>query len=530
MAHFGNFDLKFAGVSLACDTEKKKEALLKFITGESYDYTIAINPSDKVQQVEDMLYNTTYFHECRHVHDYLLCPVLNYNYRLRLLAIFHAVQAANIWKDKHSYTYLPIPFKDWITLVPPKQQQLLSLKGIDKSMVPMYSATGLIIEDSDIVKEIRSKDVSQSKDIFGELLVLGASYYETFKRITQPIYDKYGSEYSVKMIVESMAYVHQATAMTLKYGGTGKEACQFLVQKSFEAFQEGKKTFDKGESPKFVSLTNYTSMFTFLYRYVFAAKIDMKHLYPFISHVLYWSLNGNLLDENAICSPIDRLHIYTERDLGNLLSLEYVFEHPLEAFAIWDKAIGSSPIDYTQWYEENCKLYGRLSAMFKNWGHLAMAEYTEMLGQSALLMSHVFLSNPSNYLVPENYLNNIYDFVNVPIRFDLESPIHLTKAEYLRTGVEHNGTLLQSNEIMDISTVYFDMPRFSLYSSRQFIPPSEDSAWLRHQISIRAEDDINFAEALFNSIAISHPERLIKKRFEGIKTWFFYNTLSLTKN
>ena len=77
---------------------------------------------------------------------------------------------------------------------------------------------------------------------------------------------------------------------------------------------------------------------------------------------------------------------------------------------------------------------------------------------------------------------------------------------------------------MDISTVYLNIPRFSLYSSRQFIQPSDNLSWLRYQTSILAEEDINLAEAIFNSLFIKKPEKLIKKKIEGIKPWFFYNT------
>ena len=528
MAKLGNFDLKFAGATIICDNEKRIEALRKYVKGESGDYAIDdVGFSESINQVEEFLYNTTYFHECRHVHDHLLCPILNYNYRLRLFSIFYAVHAANAWNKIHNYTYLPLPFKDWITLNAKKQKQLLTLKGINEESVPMYSVVEQYIQDSDVIKEMLSKDISQSDDVFGDFLVLGAAHYETYSRTTRPSYDKYGVEYSVLTILESMAFVHQATAMALKYGYKGQEACQFLVQHSFDEFMEGKRAFDEGENTEFSKIINYTSVFTFLYRYFYSLQIDNKYLYPFVSHVLYWSFNGNLLDAKAICSPIERLRIYTEKDFGKLLPMDFIFEHPLESFATWDKAMGSSPIDYTHYYDENLKQYIQLSVGFSQLGFKEMAEYTKMIGLSTYEMSQAFLSNPSNYLDPEKYLNNIYSFVNVPVRFKLGAPLHLNKesTDYLRTGIEYEGRSVD-NEFVDISTIYIDLPRFSLHSTRQFIQPPADSALLRHNVSIQAENDINFAEALFSSdqTAIRNREMLVKNKFEGIKTWNFKNT------
>ena len=80
MAKTGNFNLDFPGANIICDSFQKRESILNFVNGKSNDIDVTLFSSNIEQDIQNGVYNTTYIHEGKHLHDHLVCPQLLHNY------------------------------------------------------------------------------------------------------------------------------------------------------------------------------------------------------------------------------------------------------------------------------------------------------------------------------------------------------------------------------------------------------------------------------------------------------------------
>ena len=106
----GLFDLRSLGVSIFCDSEENVKSVIDFKNGSSEIFF----PLSFDNNSSTIRRNTTYWHESRHFHDHLLCPYLNYLYRMRLIGVLHASQFVDEWRKQCDLNALPIPLTKWI--------------------------------------------------------------------------------------------------------------------------------------------------------------------------------------------------------------------------------------------------------------------------------------------------------------------------------------------------------------------------------------------------------------------------------
>lgn len=106
----GLFDLRSLGINIYCDTEEKISSVLAYKDGTSNFFF----PISTIYDSLELRGNTTYWHECRHFHDHLLSPYLNYLYRMRLLGVLHATQFVNGWNNQNYFNTIPVPLTKWI--------------------------------------------------------------------------------------------------------------------------------------------------------------------------------------------------------------------------------------------------------------------------------------------------------------------------------------------------------------------------------------------------------------------------------
>lgn len=140
MSKTGEFDLNFPVATIICDTQEKNLAILNYLNGRSPNFNLDLS-TDKFQNtLEQAVFNTTYIHEGRHLHDYLTAPLLTTHWLQRIFSLSFSVIAIDSWKHSSKrYKYLPLPFNRWLGLIPEKKSDLLRYKGISENDVPFYN-------------------------------------------------------------------------------------------------------------------------------------------------------------------------------------------------------------------------------------------------------------------------------------------------------------------------------------------------------------------------------------------------------
>ena len=152
MSKTGEFDLNFPGATIICDTQEKKLAILNYLNGRSPNFDLDLS-TDKFQNtLEQVVFNTTYIHEGRHLHDYLTAPLLTTHWLQRIFSLSFSVIAIDSWKHSSKrYKYLPLPFNRWLGLTPERKSELLRHKGISENDVPFYNC---LLYTSDAADEL----------------------------------------------------------------------------------------------------------------------------------------------------------------------------------------------------------------------------------------------------------------------------------------------------------------------------------------------------------------------------------------
>lgn len=531
MAKTGNFDLNFPGAHIICDTQDKRNALVSFLTGKTNSIDLPLCKNQE-SDLERAIFNTTYIHEGKHLHDHLLCPQLVHNYILKLTALFYSTLAINEWNNgNRPYKYIPVPFTKWIELPNEKKKELLEDDDILSTDVPMFTL-------NDAAKVLSGE--MECDNAFTKSILLAALHYSEYRyNINQRSYDGYNIELSIRAFTESSAYVQQVTEIALKYGSYGESLQQIILNDSFKHFQKlGKQQRDAGipvePARDYIGYTIYTSAFTMIWRYAIQSKINLEYIYPFISHVLFWALSGNVLegnkDANYPRNRIERLfnldYMGIDLELNKDTNMLELFNTPLETFKKWDYYIAaayagknmfslsqdasfslnaySTPIDLSSFYD---KLLGNLAQMIQYIGSLGFSEtanYMYNIANSCFYMKKQFMDNPSGYLTPYNYSNNTRDFVNVPfvIDFDGVKPICESECVKVRDGIG-----FVSNRI------YGDSLNDSAFSAMM---PKLD--W---HIYVDASKYIDFSDALLGEFKKDVPGDLIRDFFPGIAPWFY---------
>lgn len=530
MSKTGNFDLNFPGARIYCNTPEKRGSILSFLNGEKKKVEIPLLHSDMEDDLQRAIFNTTYNHEGKHLHDHLICPQLLHNIVLKLSSVYYASLAIYEWNNgNRPYKYIPTPFTNWIELPQEKKEELLEDDDISPSDVPMYS-----LQDAHkvLVGEM------ECDDNFTKSILLAALHYNKYRyNLRQYAYDGYNTELSIKAFTESSAFVQQSTEIALKYGEYGNELAGMIRQKSFQYFQElGKKQREKNIQimpEDYIGYSIYTSAFTMIWRFLYQSKVKDEYWYQFISYVLFWALSGNVLEgskeSNFPRNRLERLfnldYMGIDLELNKDSNIKELFNNPLETFKKWDYFIitayagqtilsisqgkafkldsNSTPIDFNRFFE---RLLGNIANMIQYAGSIGLvkvANYLYNVANSSFYMKNLFLKDPNCFLQPVSYSNNICNFVNIPfcIEFDNVAPIREEEINEKsnKFGFQHNSVFGESLN--------------KLYSNKQ-IP------LLDWKLYVEAKDYIDFSECLFGVPTLDRPSEIIKQYLPNINPWF----------
>lgn len=530
MGKTGNFNLNFPGAQIVCDSEEKRTAVLDFLNGKSDFIEIAMAHDNSEEDILRAVFNTTYLHEGKHLHDHLICPMLLHNYTLKLTALFYASLALQEWQNGNQpYKYVPLPFTTWIELAEEKKLELIRNKGISTSDVPLFS-----LQDAAHLMDGHF----ECDNIFTKALLLAALHYSEYEcNVYQNSPDGYNTELSVRTFTESMAYVQQVTEMALRYGAYGESLHQKILDDSFKHFMKlGSLKRDLNtdiSSHDYIGYSVYTAAFTMIWRYVKQTNINPNYTYPFIAYVLFWALSGNvLLDKKQAVFPRNRLERlfnldYMGIDLAlnidtNLLEL---FQRPLQTFQKWDEYIGSAyagtninilsagntfgigmssnPVDFNQLYNKFMHSYMGMVQHLASIGLSKPANYIYNIANAAFYMTNLFKDNPSTFLYPEAYSNHLTEFVNVPFRIEFQSVAPITREECssVRKGVAFKDKYIYGNSFKEIDNANIPTLDWSLY--------------------VDAVDYIDFTDALFGKATMNLRGSKVKNNLPGIKPWLF---------
>lgn len=530
MAKSGNFNLDFPGANIICDTSQKREAILDFVKGKSNNIDVSLSASDMDRDILNAIYNTTYIHEGRHLHDHLVCPQLLHNYTLKLTALFYSVLGIDAWKHTNSkYKYIPLPFTTWIELPKEKQLKLIAEKGISIEDVPIYSlndATHLLAGDL------------ECEDNFAKALLLGALHYSKYRyNAYQNSPDGYSTELSIRTFTESIAYVQQVTELAIRYKNYGELLNQRILQASFNNFIEvGRKKRDQDAlitSKDYIGYSIYTSAFTMAWRYACQNNISSTYIYPFISYVLFWALSGNVIEGNKESNyPRNRIECLFNLDImGVDLNLRdegvirELFNDPLKTFYKWDLLIentfgntnikiqsqdslftlngNATPINYEEFYGKLLSSFIPMVRHLVTNGYDAPANYIYNVAGASYYMTSLFQKNSCLYLYPEAYSRHLSKFINVPFRIDFVNvePISLEECGRLREGVTIVDNSIWGNSLTEL--------------------PNNDHPMLNWEYYFKSKQYIDFSNALLGDSDVNMPSRIVKENLPGIKTWFF---------
>lgn len=530
MLKTGEFDLNFLGATIICDTLEKKNAILEYLNGGKSDFDIDITSGNLKETIAKVIFNTTYIHEARHLHDYLTSPLLVSILLQRVMMLTFSAFMIEAWKhDGKRYQYLPLPLNKWISLPSDVKTELLRMKGISEDSVPMYN----IASES----EFSSFDMD-SVPLFDQYLILCSSSSRKFdEEGLKSCLDSYNTDYSIRSFVESIAYIIQATEMDMKFGDKGIQVFEYIRNESFNNFMslgERKRSGSEISKSDYLGYTNYTSMFTYVYRFASRNHINPHVLYPFIAYTLFWGLCGNP-STNTVkgISPRNRLESFFHLDelgydmnLGNEDILNSLFRFPLQTFNDWDNTVHkayaeypieirivqngeffplstiSKAVDFKQFYIDVIHTGKQMSLDLKRFGCDSLSNYIYNIFKAVTFMANVLLNSATTYLYPENYIKNMYGFVNVPIRFKFANGLSISPDE-----IRNCPDIIIQNGV-----IYKD---FMANCTK-----SEDNHILRSKDYLEAKKFIDFFDVLNGSCIVDKPGSLIKEMLPGIKPWF----------
>ena len=406
---YGNFDILFTGASINCDEAFKVDSLQKYICGDSQTYQADLSDAESEAELRKRLwFNTTYIHESRHVHDYFLCPILNYGYRLRLMMVYNTMCAILHEErlNKEHYNVLPIPLQDWFHATPSEQKDYLS----SWSNIGFRAKAPLVSVPEDAL--LRAHIGHYGEDEYSRLLLNGAASYESYSKIHRhTLGDQYGRAIHLNNMMEASAVTTQLTDAFLLYG---KEYENLMLDDIVNASR-----LEVGERRVF---SDYSVILSYINAYIKRTRvIELEHLIPYTSVLMNWCFSGNLMDPNAMADPTMRFYYFLHNNLGEGVTIDHLIDDPLSVFAYWDKKLDSEPINYSEFFSDNLQQYITLVELSKNQSFDWLTYYAQMVAVATHRISKSFLANPTYYIFPDGYSISYNHYINVPLRFHVKS-------------------------------------------------------------------------------------------------------------
>lgn len=506
---YGNFDIVFPGASINCNNPKKVEALKDYISGKSDSYLVDLSLSSNDQEKTELLwYNTTYIHESRHVHDYLLSPVLNKEYRLRLLSIINTLGAlSKSGKEDTPYNVFPIPVQDWFHLELEEKRELLKSwsNSSFEARAPLYT-----VSRDYLLCAAFSDSSFENYDLYTKLLVSGAAYFEEYnKRLKRKVGDQYGRVFTLRSLLEASAVITQLTSAFLLYG----DDCYAMMTKTLA-------DASKQETLPTRRFTDYTFVLSYIRQYIkYQGLIDTGYLLPFAAIVINWSLFCNTLLPNQRLDPVMRFREFIECDYAKGMTLESIIADIESAFAYWDKKYGDGIFDISEYNLMNRSGYQEIQNTAENCGLYKLANFVEMLAQASQKDTLVYMDNPLNYILPELYIKNFHTLSNVPLRFYFEEgTIQLSNLDAHNAEVKCDDIIQKQVEKgidPKVTAISLDQPDVKLYANS----PAQKSKHieLRTEISNSITPYFDLIKAIYEPSESSMSSETLKEIIAPLK-------------
>lgn len=530
MSKTGEFDLNFPGATIICDTQEKKLAILNYLNGRSPNFNLNLSTDNFQNTLEQAVFNTTYIHEGRHLHDYLTAPLLTTHWLQRIFSLSFSVIVFDSWKHSSSHCkHLPLPFNRWLGLAPEVKHELLRHRGISKEDVPFYNISTF--------EDVLSYDVDKLPLFDKYLIYMALSRMQLDIDAINDKYDSYNTDYSIRSFLESLAFICQSTEIVLRYGNEGVKIVDHVREKSFENFMSlGERKRIRGEEIvrfDYLGYANYTSMFTYVYRFCYRNKVNPDYVYPFIAYMLFWGLCGDpTTNTSRALAPRNRLESFFHLDeMGYDMALCYdgtlqtLFNNPIETFNSWDNTVRmaylnctpriiiqneqfyplstiSEAIDFRKYYTDIVHKGKDLSLQLKSIGYHSVSNYIHGITGAMAYMADMMLNSAPMYLYPEMYVQNLKKFVNVPFRIRFVNGIAISESELTS----------DSNIIFDNDMIYGNsLNRHS---------DTDINCILKCKDYLESKKYIDFYNVLLGTSLIEKSGSLIREMLPGIKPWF----------
>lgn len=454
----GLFDLRSLGINIYCDTEEKIDSVLAFKEGSSSFFF----PISSIYNSLELRGNTTYWHECRHFHDHLLSPYLNYLYRMRLLGVLHATQFVNGWNDQHYFNTIPVPLTKWIKKTEKAKKEFLLSK---QKEIPLIAPAFEIFDNGNNQELISQIQMGMAKDYLSGLTGYACAHYNEYHSLHKKIYDQYRREFSIHSLMEASAIIVQTFAIQKLYG--------------YDCYRQRYEELKKwlfGEKDQ-TSYNGYNSVLSILNSYLGKELgYQFSDFLNYSSYVIQWCLWGNVLEGGNNANPLFRLNKFENLRLADSVSLDGLTNDPIAVFDCWDKSIGSTKMNLRNFVEWQDSIYNQLIDNFTHIGNNDMSEFCQRLSAASMIMLNKYFEKPSKYISPCQYMSHMNDFVNIPVRFIKSNSSDIIWDErHIDNPIEGHSSSLDKNlcvlkNMRDQCSCYFDISD-ALFGDRLVLNP-----------------------------------------------------------
>lgn len=513
---YGLFDMKYIGAKINCTKELRYEAFRKYLGDmEKESFFVNLDDCEDEKEREDSVnYSSCYFHESRHVHDFLTYPYLNYLYRLRILSMYNTV-ASLFSIPKTKINTLPIPLVAWIRKSEKEKQTLIERwKKRALSKTDVLAPSIYVLENEELHLSALFQDMKKglyTNDDFIDSLFVGAAYYDAYKSEMKRYYC-YNTKYSVEGLLETSAFVHQVFAIAAIYGDD-------------EANRMARKWFSDSFQKNYYNC--YTAVPTTVHLYITKCAPQLLEVeYPFLSYLMCWCFSGNMFSNDEYCHPHFRFCQFLNNDLGKAITLRNLTDDPFDVFSYWNKKLNLSDLDYMTFVESNEKTYEGLlerKKMIDNEWVDKILNYYRMLLDASFVMLKKFTESPSDFLHPQEYIKKFYNYVNVPILFQFGKKKHLDFIDYpilkYFSGLQGN-----TDGYIDTQNFAIDKPFVNPFPVRQYIGfyQNENDILIRSETSNEVSLLFDVNDMLFskNISLFQEPENALSELFNGMRIKF----------
>lgn len=493
----GKYDPVYTGAQIRIDSYEKWIAQDRFLRGCSPDYYIpvdgAMTPDQKGSRY---LYNSTYFHECRHALDYLISPFLSARQVCLFLSGFYGFGFIDVTHDHPGiFDIIPNPLFRWVKLpVEQKRKQLLEW-GLDPESCSF--------PDVDInTRSLPPVNPDDMKTVAESLLAQACFNWEQYLKYDSWHPDTGEKVLSINSILESSALLTQLFQIKQYYNKEGGLYCHELIQQLF----------------KFKSNV-YSDALTLVFLHLTSRNLSGNPLMDSL-YILHWALLGEEFSPDGSLDrshPVARLYFLMRLGIIQAQDLEFIQTDPIRIFNLWQERLGLKKIEpragITIWNQVKPLVYTTdfsKSLFFKQYD-------TQILVREKLIEQ--YCHNPSLYINPAHFINNLYSFPDIPVRF-----IYPRNSRWVRDGDNRYLSFLKELESSPSPelTHIVDAPRFPSMPGSAYLHPEPEEIILSGENISFAEKSLPAVELLLNGTTGPDSEEYLRETLGGAKLYYVF--------